>query len=235
MWIATFLLAYGMTRHSWHLLPLFASYSFASSASLAQWSLIFTAAVFLPWLGFLTVAKPQAGIPVVPGSQSSTMLKAALIGAVILTAISVALLPSWPREWLGLVRDAEHIRPPITRLGGVLVLLVLLRWRRWEAWLVLTMAVMPATWGWYNVLILLTVPATWHEAVALSLASTAGVMLGDYIIPPVKTMDQFDRFTGAVMVFSAYLPAVLVVLRRPNEGAMPTWLTALATNMKSRS
>jgi hypothetical protein len=224
VWIAAFLLSYGMTRHSWHLVPLFASYSFASSAWLAQWSLIFTAALFLPWLGFLTVAKPQTGIPVLAESNSRVTLLSALIGGAVLIAVSLFLLPSWPREWWALARVAGNVRPPIGRFGGILVLLVLLRWRRREAWLVLAMAVMPATWGWYNALMLLTIAKTYREACVLSLMSTAGGTLGGYFIPPVRTMDEFDRFAGAVLVATAYLPAVFVVLRRPNEGELPAWL-----------
>ena len=224
VWISTLLLAYGMTRQSWHLLPLFVSYSFISSAWLAQWSIIFTAAVFLPWIAFLSIAKPPTALPVVGGSPSMETIKYAAIGGVVLTIASLVLLPGWPREWLALARADSNYHVPITALGGVLVLLVLLRWRRSEAWLVLLVSLMPATSGWYNALVILTIAATYREACVLSLLSTLGVIGGRYALLLLGPMSDIDRFVGAVMIATIYVPAVVVVLRRPNEGEMPAWL-----------
>ena len=61
-----------------------------------------------------------------------------------------------------------------------------------------------------------------------------GAIFGGYLMPPVRTMDEFDRFAGAVLIATAYLPAVLVVLRRPNEGQMPAWLDFVARRLKGR-
>jgi hypothetical protein len=36
---------------------------------------------------------------------------------------------------------------------------------------------------------------------------------------------QFNREVSALMVAFAYLPATIVVLRRPNAGELPAWLT----------
>jgi len=49
--LSTFLLVWGTTTKSWHLLPIFVSEAFASSARLAQWSILMTAALFIPLLG----------------------------------------------------------------------------------------------------------------------------------------------------------------------------------------
>ena len=229
VWISTLLLAYGMTRESWHLLPLFVSYSFISSAWLAQWSIIFTAAVFVPRLAFLSIAKPPTGLPVVGQSPSTQTIKYAAIGGGILAAISLVLLPGWPREWLALARADNNYHIPITALGGVLVLLVLLRWRRTEAWLVLLVSLMPATLGWYNALVILTIAATYREACVLSLVSSLGLLGARYSLLLVGPMSDINRFVGAVMIATIYLPAVVVVLRRPNEGQIPVWLRFLTT------
>ena len=65
VFVCTFLLAYGCTAGGWYLLPIFPSIAFLTSATLAQWSIIFTAMVFIPALAFLSVAKPQSALPVV--------------------------------------------------------------------------------------------------------------------------------------------------------------------------
>jgi hypothetical protein len=236
--ISTFLLAYGMTAKSWHLLPMFVTEAFASSARLAQWSLVLTAAFFIPGLAFLIPVKPQNGLPVIAGSFSRSTLRAGLSGAIILMAVSLIFLPAWPVKWLGLLGTAHHMGAPVTRAGGPLVLLALLRWRRWEAWLLLALACMPYTWGWYNVLMLYVIPATWREACVLALISSAGAVLAGYLIQPGMSLEAFQ---GATIVVTGYLPATLMVLRRPNTGPGPAWLTYLerlgrsATNRDSRS
>jgi hypothetical protein len=226
--LSTFLLAYGMTARSWHLLPMFVTEAFASSARLAQWSLILTAALFIPLLGALALVKPQNGLPVVVGTPSRRTLVAAVVGGILFTAVSLVLLPSWPGTWLSLLGTAHHMGAPVTRLGGVFTLLVLLRWRRWEAWLLLAMVCTPQTWGWYNALMLFVIPATWREACVLALFSSLGAILGGYLIGPVES---FEAFQGSLMVATAYLPATLIVLRRPNEGAPPAWLSTTSTRV----
>lgn len=231
LWISAFLLGYGVTTGSWHRLPMFVTEAFASSARLAQWSMLLTAAVFIPWLALFTAVKPQAGLPVLAGSSSRVAIRAAVIGGVVLVIVSLILLPSWPGEWWTAMRAAERFTPHIMRLGGPLVLLVLLRWRRWEAWLVLTLACMPQTWGWYNVLMLLTIPATYREAVVLALLSAGGAILTGFIVDP-NTAESFEKGIGAVQVATAFLPATLVVLRRPNDGATPVWLERIIRRVR---
>ena len=229
--ISTFLLAYGMTRRSWHLLPMFVTEAFGSSARLAQWSLLLTAAFFIPALSFLIPVKPQNGLPIVVGSFSRSTLRATLFGAMVLTAISLLLLPGWPEKWWSVLGTAHHMRPPVTRFGGPLVLLVLLRWRRWEAWLLLAVVCMPHTWGWYNVLPVFVIPATYREACVLALSSSAGAVLAGYLIQPGMSLEGFQ---GAMIVATAYLPATLMVLRRPNSGPGPAWLPYAERLLRSK-
>ena len=47
--MSTFALAFGITREGWHRLPLFASAAFIDSVMTAQWSILMSAALFLPW------------------------------------------------------------------------------------------------------------------------------------------------------------------------------------------
>ncbi len=230
--VSVFLLAFGMTRDGWHLLPLFATETFASSARLGQWSILVTAALFLPWLAFLTVGKPQAFLPVLAASRTRAPIVSAVIGGVALLLVSLALLPSWPSAWIHAMKSTAHMQPPILHLGGFLILLVLLKWRRPESWLVLAMACMPQSWGWYNTLPVFAVPRTFTESIVLAGIMTIGGLAGTMLIPPLTSVDAFYSWVGALLVITIYLPAVGLILRRPNEGKLPAWTPRLAALFK---
>jgi hypothetical protein len=214
--LSTFALAYGSTRDSWHRLPMFASVAFLSAAHLAQWSILFTAALFIPWLSLVFPAKPQLGIAILGGTSSRRTIMVAATSTVLLLCVSLLLVPAWPMEWLGLVRNADQLVSPLLRPGGIILLVVLLRWRRPEAWLVAFIAAMPQTTYPYNLLPLLAIAATYHEACFLSLTSSIGAFVAIYLTDAVG--GQFGvSAASAVMIALGYLPAALVVLRRSNE------------------
>jgi hypothetical protein len=214
--LSTFALAYGSTRDSWHRLPMFASVAFLSSAHLAQWSILFTAALFIPWLSIVFPVKPQLGIAILSGMTSRRTLALVAISTAILLSASLMLVPTWPMEWLGLVRNADQLVPPLLRPGGIVLLVVLIRWRRPEAWLVAFVAAMPQTTYPYNLLPLLAVAATYHEACFLSLASSVGAFAAIYLTDAVGG-SLASSAASAVMIALGYLPAAVVVLRRPND------------------
>jgi hypothetical protein len=225
--VSSLLFSYGITRNSWHLLPLFASEAFRQSVMAAQWSLILTAALFLPWLAALVAVKPQSGVAVL-AATSRTGLKSAVIGTVALVLVSLSLIPSWPADWLALIQGpTDHMRPRILAPGGFLVLLLLTRWRRPEAWLIITLACLPQTLASYSLLMLLAVASTFREAGALVLISTVGGYADPYVVVGQPTADELYRLLASVEVATAFLPATLVVMRRPNEGEGPAWLSGL--------
>jgi hypothetical protein len=106
-------------------------------------------------------------------------------------------LPDWPREWLKLIGSTDYFTPPILRVGGVLVALVLVRWRRQEAWLIFIAACMPQTWYPYNGLLLLAVAATYREACVLSLFSSASWM-AVYLFVPGEMRSEQTRCGGRI-------------------------------------
>ena len=225
--ISAALLAYGATKDSWYLLPMFVSVPFMNAARLGQWSIMLTAALFLPWLAFLAAAKPQTSLPVLFGARSSKTILAAVVGAALLTAVSFILLPHWASAWLAELTTSEHFRPPIFSLGGAAILLVLLKWRRPESWLILSAACVPQTWYPYNALILLAVACTYREACILSLLSSAGWLGAYYFAPGNSRLPETQLLFRNVMLAFGFLPALIVVLRRPNNGPSPVWLRPL--------
>ena len=225
--VSSLLFAYGITRSSWHLLPLLASEAFRQSVMAAQWSLILTAALFLPWLAALVAVKPQTGAAVLASTTRAGLI-AAGIGSLALLLVSLAFIPSWPADWLALIQGpTAHMRPRVLAPGGILVLLLLTRWRRPEAWLIMILACLPQTLASYSLLMLLTVASTFREAGVLVLISTAGGYADPYLVAGQPTADELYRLLANVEVATAFLPATLLVLRRPNTGNGPAWLALL--------
>lgn len=223
VFISSFLLALGATKDGWHRLPMFPSIAFATSAQLGQWSIIMTAAVFIPVLAVLATAKPQASLPVIASSAVRATYVAAGIGAIVLIGASLLMLPGWPVEWWRLLGTTQYFVPPIMRFGGPAIALVLLRWRRREAWLVFIAACLPQTWYPYNGLLLLSIAATYREACVLSLVSSAGWLLTYLFLPGEMRTLETQAAWGGVLIATSYLPAVIAVLRRPAEGIAPLW------------
>ena len=221
---STWLLAWGCTADGWHRLPIFPSIVFATSAQMAQWSILFTAAVFVPPLAIFAAAKPQASLPVVAGSSRSSTFYWAAGGALVMIAVSFILMPGWVKDWTALLRETDHFTPPILRFGGPAIALVLLRWRRPEAWLVLAAACSPQTWYPYNALILLVVASTYREASILSIVSSAGWIIA-YLAGDGKARSLVTReIMSGMLIAACYLPATIVVLRHPNIGPTPFWM-----------
>ena len=224
VWISTALLAYGITAKGWDLLFLFPSSAFIVAARAAQWSPLFSAAFVLPWLGFVLAAKPNLGTAVALASDSRRLLTTALAGGAFLLLVSLIMLPGWPKSWIAMVK-ASHVITPLTRLGGFLVLLNLLKWRRPEARLILFLACVPQTGSWYEALPLLLVAQTRRESQILSLTSSLGYLMILLLIHG-QPEQQFNREVSNLMIAFAYLPATITVLRRPNEGRLPAWFPA---------
>jgi hypothetical protein len=223
--VSVFLLVWGMTKDSWHRLPLIVSASFIDSVLAAQWTIILTAALFLPLLGALAVVKPQNGLPVLAAGSEKTF-KAGLIGALVLIAASLVFLPSWPREWFAQINGSNPLRPPLFSLVGVFVALALLKWRRPEAWLLFLTACLPQTFMWYSALALLTIGATYREASFISLTSTVGFLLGNLAI--YEKVAHLGLIAWTIYVASTFIPPLILILRRPNSGESPYWVRLLS-------
>jgi hypothetical protein len=232
VFVSSFLLAYGCTANGWQMLPIFPSVAFLTSATLAQWSIVFTAMVFIPALGFLAVAKPQSALPVVLSSERRLAFITAVAGGLMIFLVSVVLMPEWPREWWAMARSSPDFVPPLLRFAGFAIPLVLLRWRRPESWLVLLSACVPQTWPPYNGLVLMTVARTYREASFLSLFSSASWILFAWFADGLGEAHERSMM-AAVLNIGGYLPATLLILRRPNTGAGPFPLAWILSRRRS--
>ncbi len=216
IWISTFLLVWGATRSSWHRIPAFASLPFLIASSAGQWSALLASSWFLPATAVAWAAKPTLGAALALGTLSRRHLLPSVAGAVTLGTIGFLMQPAWFSGWISVLGDTSHMRPPIFNWGGFAIAASLLRWRRPEARLLFALACVPQSPAVYDLLLLLVImPDTYHEALALSLGTTLGLLLAQLI--PEVSQEVFLDARGMISVVACYLPATVLVLRRKNK------------------
>jgi hypothetical protein len=113
-----------------------------------------------------------------------------------------------------------HNAPIRTPLGAI-VLLALLRWRRPEARLLLAMACVPQVLLFADQLPLALVARSRREMffyVAWSLTAWQAWALWAMHKP------YYLEHAAPYVLFGCYLPALLLIVRRSNEGALPAWM-----------
>lgn len=229
------LLAYLVTRDGYGRLPIFLSGPFLMSVTAAQWSPLLTAAYLLPALAWMTVAKPNLGAVLAVASPTGRFAVVAALGGAALAGASFLVQPTWAADWLLAFRGAPHFVPPVMHLAGPVILLALLRWRRPEARLLLGLACVPHTTLAYEALPLLLVARRFRETLvlaALSAVAYAAQMPLHHRIPITSGLSlvgetrygEYVYHVGTVLIVLMYLPALVLVLRRPNEGLVPVFI-----------
>jgi hypothetical protein len=216
--VSASVLAYVVTRRSYDPLVMFLSASFAHTAVMGQWSMLLTAILFVPALSFVGAVKPNIGLAIVAALASWR----AAATMVAFAAATLVVRPTWPAEWLSAIDASTWHFSPLTIPGGALLLLALLRWRRPEARLMAALTVLPQSPFVYEAMPLFLVPRSRPEFYALVIGSD--IALGVYIYFRGTPIPEFLRLSGLAVVVCMYVPALVMVLRRPNEGALPAWL-----------
>ena len=208
--------------------PLFGFFSLGvrEAAGAGQWSLLIAAAFVVSPIGLVLVAKPTVGLAMFFARPT----RWALAGCVLMVATAFAVQPTWITDWRDAMAantarwPASPYRAIISFPGGVLALLCLARWRRPEARLVAALVCVPITVSAYETVPLLMVPRTFWQAALLVLLSYVQQSLKMALLAPPWSAAQFVAATGQLLVVALYLPATIMVLRRPNEGPLPAWL-----------
>ena len=215
--ISTALLAYAVISRCPERLPLFLGPGFFVALVLGQWSPIVTATLLLPALGWLCVLKPNLGL----AGTASNPTKVAIIGGGALLVGTLLIQPNWPAEWLRNLHSMPPHPMPIQLPGGFLLLLALLRWRRPEARLVAAMACVPQLMYFADQLPLWLVANTRRETMTLSALSAAAWVAS--LVVNIQA-DRQPAFSSVPYVLAGvYLPVLIMVLLRPNEGPVPGW------------
>lgn len=224
--IGAALLAWAVTRTGWSRLPIFLSVAFMVTVELGQWSALFAAAFFLPWLAAVGAAKPNFGVALGAAAERNATWIALVAGVGVLLVASWLIQPGWPAAWLAALREAPHFVSPVRRPFGFLLLLALLRWRRPEARWLVAISLVPQAPSFYDPLLLGVVCLTVRESLVFAL-STLALFFYVGFNTPQPDYASWGALVGNGAVWLCALPALAMVLRRPNEGAIPPALEAL--------
>jgi hypothetical protein len=188
--------------------------AFVMAARLGQWSPVITAAALVPSAGFLLSSKPTLGFAAF--FYRPTWRGA--IGVVAILAVSVAVMPTWPVEWLANLHSVRSHPAPIATPFGWLLLLALFRWRQPEARLLVAMACIPQLLFFADQLALGLVARTKAEA-----EFYAGCGIAAFLVWLLRLSPHDPNLTGLAapyVMLGCYLPALAIVLHHPNEGTV---------------
>jgi hypothetical protein len=211
--LSTALLAWGTTREELvsPKLLMFVSPPFLHAMAFVQWSSLLTGAALVPWAGFLLVCKPTIGVALFAAFPRWRTV----VGGVALVGVSLLAWPSWIGEWRHTIAQAPNAIAPVTLWGGPFILLALIKWRRPEARLLAALACIPHTTLMYEALPLFLVPRTWPEAWVVW-GGTFLALVGHASGGPYASQVAWVRSAGVWLVLCAYLPCLVMILRRPN-------------------
>ncbi|MGH7709703.1 MAG: hypothetical protein ACREOG_00370 [Gemmatimonadaceae bacterium] len=212
MGLSSALLTWVLVGIELDLLWILASAPFVMAINFGQWSPLITVALLTPALGFLTALKPNIGLAVLVARPAL----GAWVGAAIVGALSMLVLPAWPIEWLRAIRTLPgHPSPILSGDGaGLLLAAAALKWRTREGRLLLVLACVPQLLFFADQLPLMLVARTKRERrflVGTSLLAFLGWFVslspGEWYVPAAAPF----------VLWLVYIPALVIVLLRPNE------------------
>ena len=199
---STALLVFGLTRTGFHRLLIFLGFPYWACLITAQWAPLLMSGVFFPLAMGAALAKPQIGIPLflTHPTRKGTMACVALL------IVSLAIMPSWPKDWILKIRNFGDFYP-ILIFPGAFLALALLRFRDKDAWLLVITACMPQRW-FYDAFILWLIPKSRRE-----ILFTVAISWGAGILRWYRQPHSFHE-VGLWTVLFLYLPMLMVVLAR---------------------
>jgi hypothetical protein len=175
-----------------------------------QWAPLLVAASLAPPLGWLLAVKPTTGFAL----WSAHPNRWAVIGGLAFLGVSLLVRPGWIPEWLASVSRTPH-EPNLLRPGGFLLLLGLLRWRRPDGRLLACLCVVPQTTALYETLPLALLCQNRTQAAAFASLTMLAHLL--FYLGPQGPWPVGAGYQWWVLFVLVYLPALALVLRRPNE------------------
>jgi hypothetical protein len=141
------------------------------AAALAQWSPLIMAAALLPAIQFFAAGKLNIGM----AAYMYRPTWRGLMLIIILVGISLAILPDWPRDWLGGLTDESLHKSPILVMPAALLLLIsAIKWRKAEGRVLFILSIVPQTLWYYDQLLLFLIPKGLRANLILMLFSWIG-------------------------------------------------------------
>jgi hypothetical protein len=216
--IGTAAFTYVITRrHRWTLYFLISG-AMLWSWVVVQWQPLLIAAVLTPSLSWLLAVKPTLGFAL----WTAWPNRKAVIGGLLFVGISLLVRPGWVQEWLASVARTPH-EAHLLRPGGFLLLLGMLRWRRPEGRLLAALCLVPQTTALYETLPLALLCRNRPQAAGFAGLTMLAHLL--YLLGPQGPWPVGAEYQWWVLLALVYLPAIVLVLRRPNQDQSDwTWL-----------
>lgn len=209
-------LAYLTLGRAWWLFPVLLSGAFRSALSLVQVAPLTACAVLSPWFGVVAAIKPNTGAAAFAAQRSWRDAARVLVLPTLLVVVSFVLWPGWLPRWRAGVATSVYLAPLVWHPVGWLLPLALLRWRRPEARWLAVMSILPANPAPYDTLpLLLLLPQSLRQALIFALLTHAADLL-PYFLPHAAGMLALSTSRKSWMICTVYLPALIVILRRPN-------------------
>jgi hypothetical protein len=191
------------------------AYLFAMGSG--QTTPLMVAASLVPALGFLLAVKPNTSVPLWVARPS----RIAVLGVIIFLVLTLAVRPSWPRDWwMALPADNTQLMPPILRPFGFLLLLAALRWRSPEGRLILAVAFIPQNTLPYELVSLALIPSNRLEMGIYVAGSWLAVAAADRL-DVGHDMAGWSAIGWPVTLCAVYLPMLYLVVRRQRSRRVP--------------
>jgi len=226
--IWTVLLAFAVTYDGWYRLPMFLSAGFFWAIVSGQIAPLMAVGCLLPAFQVLAVAKPNVGLAIFAYRPS----RWAIVGGVVGTIIGLAFVPTWLQDWRSaLASDPGVHLIPLLAPGGFLVLAAILRWRRPEARLLLTLACVPQSLAFYDAFPLLLIPKTFRQSLVLAFCTQMANLFATKAMTSDLDPPALFRAIAPFAVWGCYIPVVVLILTRPNEGRVPATVERIAARL----
>jgi hypothetical protein len=209
-------LAYAITRHDYWRLAVFGSAAFLGAIASGAWEPLLVAAALTPGAAALYLAKPNIGLAL---ATALPWRRATAIGIGVAVGVGLTSLivrPGWIGDWRHALTAGTHLAGPITRSGGIVALAALAKWRRAEARLLLTLALVPQTMMLQAALPLFLVARGRAEMALLAMLSYVPYLVQLHAATQAIPFQVLTERTGTLIVVCLYLPCVVMLLRRPN-------------------
>jgi hypothetical protein len=179
-------------------LVVFLSFPYLFGFCWAQWTPLTVAVALSPTLLPLALVKPHIGLPILLTHLTwRRTLACAAFGL-----LTLALDPTWPLRWLEQTRGFDGVVPALT-LAGLLLPLLVLRWRDPDARFILLAACVPQRF-FHDAFVLAAVPRNRREAI-LWTASTW--LIGLAVVLPISIYVLY-------FIVTYWSALALVLLRR---------------------
>jgi hypothetical protein len=211
------LLAWLVSRDGLWRLWIFGTASYFMACKVGQWTPLLITVAFLPTAGFLAAMKPNLGLALLAYRPTWR----AALGCVAVGILSFAVLPSWLADWHANTASLVGHPPPLLTPAGPILLLALLRWRRPETRLLLAMACVPQLLFFADQLPLFLIPKTRREMKALVLCTTFSFFVWYF---RWASNPAYVLAAAPYVLWSTYLPCLVMILRRPNAGDVPEFI-----------